>query len=170
MVTLLGIDPGSFCGLATLVVDKGEIKSIKTRLITDAIAASYYTCESNAEVSAETKALLQCDLLLNHLYATQPERIGIESAYFTGSFPNAFLSLTLRRRKIEAVIRRFSSYDIEVFAPMRLKKEAGAKSTKKEDMTEGLRRLGLTKFTDIDAISEHEIDAIAVALAMKRDL
>ena len=168
--TLLGIDPGANCGISLTTIKDNKIVSIKTALITDSMAASYVTGMPNSKVPTAIKSNVQCKLILNYVFSEMPMRIGMETAYFTSSFPSAYLSLTLRRYKLEKSISRYTSYRIDCYAPLELKKAASAKSNKKEAMLSGLHTLGLNEFIDLNNITEHEVDAIAVTLVMLKEI
>lgn len=173
---VVGLDPGTdTMGVATIDVFLGTDQApILTEVRTfsgEALSRSYrhvahYHSERTARLMAHE------DNLLGYFTYLQPHSIIAESP-FLSRFPQAFAALTLCFEVIRRAVFRYNPY-MPFFAvdPPTVKLCVGVKGkgTTKDDVKRGLQkaiangRLLNPYQIDIEALDEHSVDAIVVAL------
>ena len=168
----MGIDPGSTdLGLAVVgVSDTFEVETIITKNITSREVMSKYKNRSMSDTTGEDRMVCICSVINQYLIHYPPMLIGIESSFYNKRFPNAYKSLLMQMRYITKEIRGiFTDVPILTFAPMEIKFRVKAKNTKKPAMLAALKKMKLGTILDLDSLTEHEVDAVCVALCVVYD-
>ena len=178
---ILSIDPGSKTGYA--VIDKIEVENqsgLASAKIWDLVATG--VIEFKPVTECKSKGRLATDGTLDYyaqvtaLYKTyQPSFVVIESA-FMGEFVNTIISLVQKLTIIKLAIRlEYPEALIIDVSPSEWRKALGVKEPKRKkgepsivkDLTRGVLAeiMGLSPPTLALAYTEHEIDAIGIAVS-----
>jgi Holliday junction resolvasome RuvABC endonuclease subunit len=161
--TIMGIDPGNNLGVAVLSVDESteQIIGVKTHL---KILDKGRSPESSLNVFRLTTLSTYLPRLFN-IY--KPTALGYESAFVDRRFPASGLSLSIIVGGIITNSLQHGVENIYSFAPKEIKKSFSVAGANKTDMGKAAildRRIN--KLIDLSVLSEHEVDALAVALIL----
>ena len=161
---IFGIDPGKNTGIAIINVniDNLTINNIETvRLKLDKTTYEY-------DFDFINNIFYLKEYLNKMLINYNPVAIGYETAFLNTKFPNAIGQLSQYTCILDMVSREYNPFiKIYRYAPMLAKslfnKSVGGKADK-NDMLEALKsNIELNSFVNLDKISEHEVDAVAMA-------
>lgn len=161
-IYLLGIDPGTNLGLSIIELDSMfNILSIKT--------ITYIQKEP-----IMFKRLYNLSYYIHKiLEAYQPVLVGMEAAFMHAKYPKAVIVLTEYITTIETTIRNFNSFTKIYKYPPKFVKSMFTSSgiANKEDMLYSLNNiLEIRDKIDLSNVTEHEVDATAIAYTALADL
>lgn len=178
---LLGIDPGlNFTGVAELTIcyHTGKILSIEAyTLANDRL--SDYTGLDHDTISERTVKLYKLKLALRYiLQRVNPSRIACEAPFYNRLRPMAFGTLLeVVNVLYSAVLEYNSNIPFTTIAPMSVKKFVSAKMVKNDtekgklavkDAIKSIPEIMDVLLTNIDLLSEHAIDAIAIGYTLTK--
>lgn len=179
-IRIIGIDPGSrHIGIAVMdvAIDDFKIRSIETHtLSTDA-----FECMANTAVGfpdSYARIFNIYEQILGILRYYSPTDVASESPFFGKRSPVAYGVLSEAFGAIKKAVYDFSPFiRFYQYPPATCKKTVNIKAvenksnlTSKEIMYKAVYRLDLEVSLDLDSMSEHEIDALSVALTHKNFL
>ncbi len=167
-VRIMGIDPGSYTtGVATLVVDvrTWEIVTITPELIDvyDVIKTDYVRDKLYERLFVMGERL--SSILEYHV----PDAVSIESGYIDRFRPAAYGVLSKVMYVIQHAVYKYDKFIVtEEFRPKVAKKLLKVTDIDKKATTMDalLKRKDITNLVDLHLISEHEVDAISLALVL----
>jgi len=165
--TIIGIDPGSNTGVSiyTLDANTNAIVNIETSLY---VLGNY--CEENTLFNRVNILNKICNSLYDNY---MPVAVGMETAFLNSRFPKAVMQLSQY-----IAITEYSFYTkhpfikIYNYPPKLIKMCIGAGgNAKKDDMTLAVKNIPeIANNINIDSLSEHEIDALAIGYLLIKDI
>lgn len=168
---IVGVDPGSNnVGVSILNIDSKtfSINNIDTILLNLTLTANHTIHEN---------LIYRLSVLQNNIYNLlnfyKPRLVSIENSYININRPAAVVPISQSISTIELTILSFNSLiPIYKYRPSLIKNSVGAKGhAKKDEMTTALNNLTeISSLIQPNNISEHEVDAIAIAYSMLLDL
>lgn len=161
-INLIAIDPGSNTGVSifTLTVPDYEIINIDTFFID----LSYFELDNGYE-SLKNKLLGLERSIIGIIDFYQPHLLAIEDTFVNYRFPKSAIYLSQYISTIElTVMRNNRLIKILKYPPKFIKKHfTGSGSADKDTMYVSAKdNTEITKFIDIDSITEHQIDSLAI--------
>jgi len=167
---ILAIDPGNNLGVSIMTINALDfsIVNIYSRtIILDSLVPDIHSDKMLYKLNALSSIV--SDLIYNY----SPLAVGIETAFLNSRFPKAVMQLSQYTAIIEMSINSINSF-IKIFkyAPRYIKSNVGAGgNANKEDMLSNILTIGeLMAHVDIKNMSEHEIDAIAIAYTTLKEI
>lgn len=158
---LIGIDPGNNLGISIFHIDNNfNILDITT--YTHCLDHFYFSISPNKIIN---KLYYLKSIITNLLDYYHPLSVSIESAFMNNKFPKAIMNLSQYVGTIELSVREYSSF-IKVFkyAPKYVKSVICKGDANKEDMLTNIKKIEeINKHLDYSNITEHSIDATAIA-------
>ena len=160
-IYLISIDPGNNTGIAIYELNSAtlDIVSITTHVV---VLNNYVT--NNIDISLDRNlTLYNVCRRLSETY--QPHVVAIEAAFMNSRFPKAVMQLSQYTLTVERTFYSDNEF-IKLFRypPKYIKKYiGGGGSADKDGMLEAIRVIpDITNNVDVDIISEHEVDALAI--------
>ena len=159
VIEILGVDPGNNTGICVLTIDSYTFKIIKVDswlLELDVLTNSKNDIVRLRFLSNVIKRILKrFDIKI----------MGVELAFMNIRFPKAGIKLA---QYVTTIIQAIDQYNdrmpIYTLAPKLVKTSFTKNGTaEKDDMLEEIKKRDLDGILNIDSMSEHEIDAFAVA-------
>lgn len=172
---ILGIDPGSFTmGYGCMKIDALDPTKIRNAIAwTDTGPKLPGYIRYNTFLYDDKFARLQAHKkkLGEILEAYEPTHVACEAPFYNPARPNAYGVLVEVTTLIREVVYAWDP-QIQVFfvAPSLVKKNFGAKGSKKEHMAEAFTVKTDLHFPGTEGIDEHAIDALAVAYSHYKKL
>ena len=159
-LNIIGIDPGNHLGLSVLTIDPKDlqIKNIFTKTITlDRLIET--------PIMAVRLNFLR-NLVDDIYYSFRPLSVAIETSFLNIKYPKAVIQLSQYVGTIESrCIELDPTIKLFRYAPMYVKSViSGSGTAKKEDMSVAVKNnVELNKLVNVNLLSEHEVDATAIA-------
>lgn len=174
---LIGIDPGTNLGVATLDLDlkTNSLYLIDVNTFDGTKLAREYTSITEVHGHRAARNIAHENNLVGYFYYMEPHYILSESPYM-GRFPQAFASLTECIMSIRRAVLRYDPImPLLLVDPPTVKTSLGVrgKSSDKEEMKRALLNLSSlinVSGYDISYLDEHGIDAIAVAFTKAQSI
>lgn len=164
--SLLGIDPGNNLGISCFTINSNfEITEIETRLIK--LSNNILEHETNID------RLNFLNNYLTYLYNFyRPSVIGVESAFMNTKFATAIIQLTQYVTIIEQTFFNLDPFiKLYKYPPKYVKSMIATGDADKNDVLSGVSRIKeITKLINVNTLSEHEIDATAIAYTLLSDI
>lgn len=166
LINIVGIDPGGNTGISIIGLHPMtlNIESIDTRVF----VLDSYGIDTDMIYRLQT-----IDKLMRWLIETyQPNMIGMESAFLNQRYPKAIITLSSYTTMLEYCINKYSIYtELIKYPPKYIKKVICSGGANKQDMLTGVSSIKeITNKIDITKLSEHEIDATAIAYTVIQEI
>ena len=175
---ILGIDPGMKTGVGALTIDYATNTLLKTEAYTIKVDRLYDRSGVEEDVHGERKVnLINLQHAVTHyLEQYHPSEVAIEAPFYNRLMPMAYGSLM---EVVTMVISSVTAFDtnirITMYPPMSVKKLIGAKAVAR-DTEKGkiLVKMAISRIPeimntlqhDLDELSEHAIDGVAIAYTL----
>jgi len=160
---IIGIDPGNNLGVSIVELSTNTLEIVSIQTIVYSL--DVYVCDR--VIDRLTKRLFVLNnIIYNLLQQYQPVAFSIETAFLNTRFPRAVMQLSMY---VATIYNTINTYDniIKIFKyPPKLIKSsvgAGGNADKDKMLSNILTIRELTKYIDFTLVSEHEVDATAIA-------
>lgn len=157
-INIIGLDPGNNLGVSVIEVDSSDltIKNILTRR---------YILDKHVGNEPLLKWNLIENIISSLLSDFNPYIVAMESAFLNVRYPKAIITLGAYTTILELTISKYlNSNRIFKYPPKYIKKILGTGNADKVDMMKNVSSIKeLNNKIDVTIISEHEIDATAIA-------
>lgn len=171
---LISIDPGvNFCGISVIDTSKDTFKVLETLLVNNnrKLPPEYRNLETTLD-SRTAKIVRICDIVRKYLEKYGAEKVVIESPFYNALTPPAFSSLleVINTVKYLAVYPKRVSVtmvDPKTVKMMFTTKGNANKELMRETLADKISKKEVLMDIDLEGISEHEVDAIAIAYTYK---
>lgn len=163
---IIGIDPGNNLGVSCFTINESyEILNIDTRLI---------KLSNNIEEYEHNVDRLQfLSTYIEYLYSFyKPSVVSLESAFMNTKFATAIIQLTQYVTIIEQTLNKLDPFvKIYKYPPKYIKRIVATGDANKNDMLSAVSEINeIVKLLNIEKLSEHEIDATAIAYVLLNDI
>lgn len=163
---MMASDPSSnFVGFAFLIVDSRTMKL--DFVYTSLIDLKYLDVGNDTHPAVDSRIRALRKRIIPLLQTFKPKVFAYERAFNNVRTPGAFEPLVASTTVMKQACLDFNpTMNITAYSPGQVKNALGQKGNcKKEVMKEACRTdMRINQFVDVNLISEHEIDAIAVGL------
>lgn len=163
---IIGIDPGNNLGISCFNINSNNtINTIETNIVI-----------LSKRLEDDDPRLLRMELLesiltdLNDYY--QPVAVGLESAFMNTKFATAVIQLSQYVSMIEYTFYKLNPFiKLMKYPPKYIKSKISTGDATKEDMMTGLSKIKeITNILDLECLTEHQIDATAIAYTLLQDI
>ncbi len=172
MFNIVGIDPSTnSVGLAVLTINSKTFKIVNIITYVLDISNPFYLNEDNPHIMYKLSDLTH--LINNYISMYEPLAVGIESPFMDRNKPGSALPLGQSVQAIQFGIYQYSkSIPIGMYPPASVKRTVGAKGgTGKIEILDALKEhRDVTRLINLDNITDHEVDAIAIAKCALKDI
>ena len=157
MFNIIGIDPGNNTGVSIISIDEisMEIISIETKTI---------VLEVYSDGGLHNRTTYLYDYIYNLMLAYDPIMVCLESSFLNIRFPKAVLQLSQYINSIKLAINHVNKYcTIRDYPPKLVKKIfSNSGNSDKDAMLSAMRNHVVVNYINIDMLSEHEVDSLAI--------
>lgn len=167
---IIGIDPGNNLGVSILTIDSKTFNIINIR--THIFVLEDYSSSIILDKKI-SKLYYITNVIPSYLYNLyNPKAIGIETAFLNTRFPKAVMHLSQYVGNLDLSFRSLDSF-IKIFKypPKYIKGIISTGDANKNDMLIGISKIKeLKDILDYSKLTEHEIDAIAIAYVTLQEI
>ena len=159
---IVGMDPGNNLGLSVLEIDSNTLKILSIRTYR-------YILDRQIDNDTDNVSLSKWNLIQEIVSAIastyNPLIVAMESAFLNIRFPKAIITLGSYTTVLEMSWSNYiSSNRFFKYPPKYIKKIVGKGDADKLDMMKNISSIEeLNQHLDVTSLSEHEIDATAIA-------
>ena len=169
LCNIIGIDPGNNFGISIFTIDSitKEIINIDTEFY---ILEHYVSSYTNDKVIAKLEYIqIIVDYLIDRY---EPVGIAFETAFMNIRFPKAVINLSQYVGTLErSIVIKNCFISIFKYAPKYIKSVVSTGDAGKNDMLKAIKSVPeLNNKITTDNLTEHEIDAIAIAYTMLKEI
>lgn len=155
---IIGLDPGNHLGISVMTINPKDLSivSIYTQTIT---LERHVTDES-------LKLMFLKNVVRDLYYVWKPSAISMEVSFLNMKYPKAVINLSQYVGVIDMSWRELDPWiKIYKYPPMRIKSVvSGSGKSDKDDMSVAVsKHKELKKLVNVSIMSEHEVDATAIA-------
>lgn len=169
LCNIIGIDPGNNFGISILTID-----SITKDIV--AVNTEFYILDHYISPYTTDKVITKLEYInkiVNYLIDNyEPASIAFETAFMNIRFPKAVINLSQYVGTLEnSIINKNCFISIFKYAPKYIKSIVSTGDADKNDMLKAIKNIPeLSNKIDTTLLTEHEIDAIAIAYTMLKEI
>jgi len=161
---IIAIDPGNNVGVTIYTLNDTTYDIVN-------IVTTTVTLSNRVAVDNKTSSIMleRIHYLNEYFYKLleeyEPLVVVSEAAFLNSRFPKAVMQLSQYIASVELAIRKFDKHiKLLRYPPKLIKKNIGATgNADKEAMLKCVKTIkNITKFIDVETVSEHEIDSLAI--------
>lgn len=162
-INIIGVDPGKNTGVSIYTVSVPDLKIVS--IFTYKIVLSNGDVTDNSEVNLIKRLNTLYSNISNLMQNVKPYVVAMEAAFMNKRFATAVIHLSQYISAIQLAVRHNNPWvPIVKYPPKSVKFLFGAGgSADKDDMSGQIKKIHeIANMIDIDSLSEHEIDSLAI--------
>ena len=170
IIRIMGVDPGNNLGIGILTID------LDTSAILG-VNTNFHILDSYINPLSHDTMLDRCNklngIITENMKCYNPLVVGLESSFMNVRFAKSVIQLSQYVMTIEMAVRNYDYWTrLFKYPPKMIKALVGAGGDAgKNDMLTNLKsKSELTKFVNLDLLTEHEIDALSIAYVTYKEI